>query len=175
VLSWPAGSGSVAGCSSAQHFGIIQPGISRAMGRIQDAKVELLLRAVDPGENAPEWGEYLGRRALPVLATAPLIPVPARPGFPGRLRHPVPDHREHRDTRSFPAATDGAGEAGSRPLVRGPGMTVALRPATKSTTQKCGPGWREIILQCMDTADGQGVPDSRYRRPYAVPERLDLL
>jgi hypothetical protein len=27
----------------------------------------------------------------------------------------------------------------------------------------------------MDTADPQGVPGSRYRRPYAVPERLDLL
>jgi hypothetical protein len=27
----------------------------------------------------------------------------------------------------------------------------------------------------MDTADSQGAPGSRYRRPYAVPERLDLL
>ena len=27
----------------------------------------------------------------------------------------------------------------------------------------------------MDTADRQGVPGARYRRPYAVPERLDLL
>jgi hypothetical protein len=27
----------------------------------------------------------------------------------------------------------------------------------------------------MDTVGSQGVPGSRYRRPYAVPERLDLL
>jgi hypothetical protein len=27
----------------------------------------------------------------------------------------------------------------------------------------------------MDTAGRQGVPGARYRRPYAVPERLDLL
>jgi hypothetical protein len=27
----------------------------------------------------------------------------------------------------------------------------------------------------MDTADRQGASGSRYRRPYAVPERLDLL
>ena len=27
----------------------------------------------------------------------------------------------------------------------------------------------------MDTADSQRVPGARYRRPYAVPERLDLL
>jgi hypothetical protein len=36
-------------------------------------------------------------------------------------------------------------------------------------------GSREVILHCMETADSQGVPGSRYRRPYAVPERLDLL
>lgn len=27
----------------------------------------------------------------------------------------------------------------------------------------------------MDTADSQGASGSRYQRPYAVPERLDLL
>ena len=27
----------------------------------------------------------------------------------------------------------------------------------------------------MDTADRYGAPGSRYQRPYAVPERLDLL
>src|ERR1700719_1819726 len=27
----------------------------------------------------------------------------------------------------------------------------------------------------MDTANSQGLPGSRYRRPYTVPERLDLL
>ena len=27
----------------------------------------------------------------------------------------------------------------------------------------------------MDTADGKGASGSRYQRPYAVPERLDLL
>jgi hypothetical protein len=27
----------------------------------------------------------------------------------------------------------------------------------------------------MDTADSQGAPGARYRRPYMVPERLDLL
>lgn len=27
----------------------------------------------------------------------------------------------------------------------------------------------------MDTADSQGAPGARYQRPYAVPERLDLL
>jgi hypothetical protein len=27
----------------------------------------------------------------------------------------------------------------------------------------------------MDTTDSQGAPGARYRRPYAVPERLDLL
>jgi hypothetical protein len=33
----------------------------------------------------------------------------------------------------------------------------------------------EVILHCMDTADGQGASGPRYPRPYAVPERLDLL
>jgi hypothetical protein len=27
----------------------------------------------------------------------------------------------------------------------------------------------------MDTADSRGAPGARYQRPYAVPERLDLL
>ena len=41
---------------------------------------------------------------------------------------------------------------------------------------RCPPGgWREPILHCMDTADREGASGSRYRRPYAVPERLDLL
>ena len=34
---------------------------------------------------------------------------------------------------------------------------------------------QEVILHCMDTADRQGASGSRYQRPYAVPERLDLL
>lgn len=32
-----------------------------------------------------------------------------------------------------------------------------------------------VILHYMDTADSQEVAGARYRRPYAVPERLDLL
>jgi hypothetical protein len=36
-------------------------------------------------------------------------------------------------------------------------------------------GAREVILHCMDTADRQGASGARYQRPYAVPERLDLL
>jgi hypothetical protein len=38
-----------------------------------------------------------------------------------------------------------------------------------------GPERQEVILQYMDTADIQGALGARYRRPYAVPERLDLL
>jgi hypothetical protein len=34
---------------------------------------------------------------------------------------------------------------------------------------------RALILRDMDTADSQGVAGARYRRPYAVSERLDLL
>lgn len=30
-------------------------------------------------------------------------------------------------------------------------------------------------LHCMDMADAQGTSGARYQRPYAVPERLDLL
>jgi hypothetical protein len=36
-------------------------------------------------------------------------------------------------------------------------------------------GAREVILHYMDTADRQGASGARYQRPYAVPERLDLL
>ena len=32
-----------------------------------------------------------------------------------------------------------------------------------------------VILHYMDTPDIQGGPGSRYQRPYAVPEELDLL
>jgi hypothetical protein len=32
-----------------------------------------------------------------------------------------------------------------------------------------------VILHYMDMADGGGVPPTRYRRPYAVAESLDLL
>jgi hypothetical protein len=38
-----------------------------------------------------------------------------------------------------------------------------------------GLGLREVILHYMDTADSQGASGARYQRPYAVPERLDLL
>ena len=37
------------------------------------------------------------------------------------------------------------------------------------------PGPQEVILHYMDTADSQGASGARYQRPYAVPERLDLL
>jgi hypothetical protein len=33
----------------------------------------------------------------------------------------------------------------------------------------------EVILQFMDMADARGTSGARYQRPYAVPERLDLL
>jgi hypothetical protein len=33
----------------------------------------------------------------------------------------------------------------------------------------------EVILQCMDSVDTQGSSGGRYQRPYALPERLDLL
>ena len=36
-------------------------------------------------------------------------------------------------------------------------------------------GAQEVILHYMDTADRQGASGARYQRPYAVPERLDLL
>jgi hypothetical protein len=32
-----------------------------------------------------------------------------------------------------------------------------------------------VILQRMDMADARGTSGARYQRPYAVPERLDLL
>ena len=32
-----------------------------------------------------------------------------------------------------------------------------------------------VILQERDTADSHGTSEARYQRPYAVPERLDLL
>ena len=36
-------------------------------------------------------------------------------------------------------------------------------------------GSAEAILHLMEMADSQKAPAARYRRPYAVPERLDLL
>jgi hypothetical protein len=48
---------------------------------------------------------------------------------------------------------------------------VKVRPGTSLR----GSGPREVILHYMDTADSQGASSARYQRPYAVPERLDLL
>jgi len=42
-------------------------------------------------------------------------------------------------------------------------------------SREAGPERKKAILDCMETADSREAPTAGYRRPYAVPERLDLL
>ena len=58
------------------------------------------------------------------------------------------------------------------------GATADLLDALTKAKADRGAGYvgaQEVILHCVDTADRQGASGARYQRPYAVPERLDLL